>query len=293
MATRKGGLGKGLEALFVDNETEEITPSTLKLTEIEPNREQPRKDFDEKALSELADSIREHGVLQPLLVRPLKDGRYQLIAGERRWRASRMAGLTEVPVIVRDLDDQAAMELALIENLQRTDLNIMEEAAGYRELMERYGMTQEQVAKRVGKSRPAVANALRMLALPEATARLVREGKLTAGHARALLGLPDPAEIDPLAERVLAEGLSVRETERLVADRKVSPEKKPQPAVKNWGEDSRLKQTVLYLSEYFGRKAQIKAKKDGTGRIVIDFYSKEDLEALLKQMCGLDHEPEL
>ena len=293
MATRKGGLGKGLEALFVDNETEEITPSTLKLTEIEPKREQPRKDFDEKALSELADSIREHGVLQPLLVRPLKDGRYQLIAGERRWRASRMAGLTEVPVIVRDLDDQAAMELALIENLQRTDLNIMEEAAGYRELMERYGMTQEVVAKRVGKSRPAVANALRMLALPEATARLVREGKLTAGHARALLGLPDPAEIDPLAERVLAEGLSVRETERLVADRKVSPEKKPQPAVKNWGEDSRLKQTVLYLSEYFGRKAQIKAKKDGTGRIVIDFYSKEDLEALLKQMCGLDHEPEL
>lgn len=293
MATRKGGLGKGLEALFVDNETEEITPSTLKLTEIEPNREQPRKDFDEKALSELADSIREHGVLQPLLVRPLKDGRYQLIAGERRWRASRMAGLTEVPVIVRDLDDQAAMELALIENLQRTDLNIMEEAAGYRELMERYGMTQEVVAKRVGKSRPAVANALRMLALPEATARLVREGKLTAGHARAMLGLPDPAEIDPLAERVLAEGLSVRETERLVADRKVSPEKKPQPAVKNWGEDSRLKQTVLYLSEYFGRKAQIKAKKDGTGRIVIDFYSKEDLEALLKQMCGLDHETEL
>ena len=293
MATRKGGLGKGLEALFVDNETEEITPSTLKLTEIEPNREQPRKDFDEKALSELADSIREHGVLQPLLVRPLKDGRYQLSAGERRWRASRMAGLTEVPVIVRDLDDQAAMELALIENLQRTDLNIMEEAAGYRELMERYGMTQEVVAKRVGKSRPAVANALRMLALPEATAKLVREGKLTAGHARALLGLPDPAEIDPLAERVLAEGLSVRETERLVADRKVSPEKKPQPAVKNWGEDSRLKQTVLYLSEYFGRKAQIKAKKDGTGRIVIDFYSKEDLEALLKQMCGLDHEPEL
>ena len=256
MATRKGGLGKGLEALFVDNETEEITPSTLKLTEIERNREQPRKDFDEKALSELADSIREHGVLQPLLVRPLKDGRYQLIAGERRWRASRMAGLTEVPVIVRDLDDQAAMELALIENLQRTDLNIMEEAAGYRELMERYGMTQEVVAKRVGKSRPAVANALRMLALPEATARLVREGKLTAGHARALLGLPDPAEIDPLAERVLAEGLSVRETERLVADRKVSPEKKPQPAVKNWGEDSRLKQTVLYLSEYFGRTAQ-------------------------------------
>ena len=167
MATRKGGLGKGLEALFVENETREIAPSTLKIGEIEPNRNQPRHDFDENALAELADSIREHGVLQPLLVRPLPGGTYQIVAGERRWRASRMAGLTELPVIIRDLDDVATMEVALIENLQRSDLNPMEEAMGYQELMQQHGYTQEQVAKRVGKSRPAVANALRLLALPE------------------------------------------------------------------------------------------------------------------------------
>ena len=167
MATRKGGLGKGLEALFVENETDEITPSTLKIGEIEPNRGQPRHDFDETALAELADSIREHGVLQPLLVRPMPNGKYQIVAGERRWRASRMAGLTELPVIIRDLDEAAAMEVALIENLQRSDLNPMEEAMGYQELMQQHGYTQEQVAKRVGKSRPAVANAVRLLELSE------------------------------------------------------------------------------------------------------------------------------
>ena len=217
MATRKGGLGKGLEALFVENETDEITPSTLKIGEIEPNRGQPRHDFDETALAELADSIREHGVLQPLLVRPMPNGKYQIVAGERRWRASRMAGLTELPVIIRDLDEAAAMEVALIENLQRSDLNPMEEAMGYQELMQQHGYTQEQVAKRVGKSRPAVANALRLLALPEETARLVRDGKLSSGHARALLGLPEAGMIPALAERICQEGLSVRETERLVA----------------------------------------------------------------------------
>ena len=188
MATRKGGLGKGLEALFVENETREIAPSTLKIGEIEPNRNQPRHDFDENALAELADSIREHGVLQPLLVRPLPGGTYQIVAGERRWRASRMAGLTELPVIIRDLDDVATMEVALIENLQRSDLNPMEEAMGYQELMQQHGYTQEQVAKRVGKSRPTVANALRLLALPEETARLVRDGKLSSGPCPGIAG---------------------------------------------------------------------------------------------------------
>ena len=222
MATRKGGLGKGLEALFVENETDEITPSALKIGEIEPNRGQPRHDFDETALAELADSIREHGVLQPLLVRPMPNGKYQIVAGERRWRASRMAGLTELPVIIRDLDEAAAMEVALIENLQRSDLNPMEEAMGYQELTQQHGYTQEQVAKRVGKSRPAVANALRLLALPEGTARLVRDGKLSSGHARALLGLPEADMIPALAEGICQEGLSVRETERLVAGCKVT-----------------------------------------------------------------------
>ena len=163
---KKGGLGKGLDALFIDNETVNTGVVTLRLSEIEPNKEQPRKVFSEEALNELADSIKEHGVLQPLLVRPLPTGGYQLVAGERRWRASRMAGLQEVPVVIRDMDEEQAMEIALIENLQREDLNAIEEASGYKLLMERYGMTQEQVAKRVGKSRPAIANALRLLHLP-------------------------------------------------------------------------------------------------------------------------------
>ena len=164
--TKKGGLGKGLDALFMDNETADSGIVTLRLSEIEPNKDQPRKVFSEESLNELADSIKEHGVLQPLLVRPLSTGGYQLVAGERRWRAIRMEGLREVPVVIRDMDEEQAMEIALIENLQREDLNAIEEASGYKMLMERYGMTQEQVAKRVGKSRPAVANALRLLNLP-------------------------------------------------------------------------------------------------------------------------------
>lgn len=287
MATRRGGLGKGLEALFVENETTEIAPTTLKIGEIEPNRGQPRRDFDETALAELADSIREHGVLQPLLVRPLPGGKYQIVAGERRWRASRMAGLTEVPVIIRDLDEAAAMEVALIENLQRSDLNPMEEALGYQELMERHGYTQEQVAKRVGKSRPAVANALRLLALPEETAALVREGKLSPGHARALLGLPDRTMIAPLAERITREGLSVREAERLVAGCKVTgnaPKGSSQPR-SDWGEDSFFREAELAMAESLHRKVKIRAGKDGHGTLTVDFFSKEDLTELARQLC--------
>ncbi len=290
MATRKGGLGKGLEALFVDNETESIAPSTLKITEIEPNREQPRKDFDDTALAELADSIREHGVLQPLLVRPIQGGRYQIIAGERRWRASRMAGLSELPVIIKELDDVSAMEIALIENLQRSDLNIMEEALGYRELMEKHGYTQEHVAKRVGKSRPAVANALRMLSLPEQTADLVRTGKLTPGHARALLGLPQRELIDSIAGEVTKGGLSVRETEKLVAGYKVGksgPEKKKEkerPAG-DWGE-SFFREAELALSEALHRKVKIRYEKEGRGSLTIDYFSKDDLTELAKRLCG-------
>lgn len=175
---KKGGLGKGLDALFMDNETVDSGGVvTLRLSQIEPNRDQPRKIFSEEALNELADSIREHGVLQPLLVRPLPGGSYQLVAGERRWRASRMAGLQEVPVVIREMDEEQAMEIALIENLQREDLNAIEEATGYKQLMERYGMTQEQVAKRVGKSRPAIANALRLLNLPQKVMDMVGEGE--------------------------------------------------------------------------------------------------------------------
>ena len=188
---KKGGLGKGLDALFVENDTGDTSSVTLRISEIEPNREQPRKYFDEEALTELADSIRQHGVIQPLLVRPMENGTYQLVAGERRWRASRMAGLTEVPVVIKDLSEIEAMELALIENLQRQDLNPIEEAVGFQQLMERYSMTQEQVASRVGKSRPAVANALRLLNLPEQVVAMVQSGEVSPGHARALLKLEE------------------------------------------------------------------------------------------------------
>ena len=193
---KKGGLGKGLEALFVDNATadgEHLT--TLRISQVEPNKEQPRREFEAAALGELADSIREHGILQPLIVRPLEGDRYQIVAGERRWRAARMAGLTEVPAIVRELDDLVTMELALIENLQREDLTPLEEAEGYRSLMELYGMTQEQVARRVGKSRPVIANALRLLSLPEEVRRTLAEGKISAGHARVLVSAVSAQEI--------------------------------------------------------------------------------------------------
>ena len=197
---KQRGLGKGLEALFADNDTAgEQGAVTLKLSEIEPNREQPRKRFDEEALTQLAESIRIHGVIQPLLVRPAAGGTYQLVAGERRWRAARMAGLTEVPAVIKELSEQEAMELALIENLQREDLNPIEEALGYQELMDAYGFTQEQVAKRVGKSRSAVANALRLISLPEEIRPMLEDGSLSAGHARALLSLDDPKEMTELA----------------------------------------------------------------------------------------------
>ena len=212
---RRSGLGKGLDALFMDNDTNDTGVVTLRLSQIEPNREQPRKVFNEEALNELADSIREHGVLQPLLVRPLPGGVYQLVAGERRWRASRMAGLQEVPVVIREMDEEQAMEIALIENLQREDLNAIEEASGYKLLMERYNMTQEQVAKRVGKSRPAIANALRLLNLPEPVLEMVEEGEVSPGHARALLSFDDPQRMMDVAQKVRTGKYSVRDIERM------------------------------------------------------------------------------
>ena len=187
MAKKIGGLGKGLNAIFIENDSEDNNSSiTLKISEIEPNRTQPRKEFDEKALSELAESISQHGLLQPLLVRPLPLGGYQIVAGERRYRACRMAGLTEVPVTIRELSDSEAMEIALIENLQREDLTALEEALGYKALMDDYGFSQEEVATSVGKSRPAIANSLRLLKLPESVMEYLKDGRISAGHARAL-----------------------------------------------------------------------------------------------------------
>jgi len=282
MPKPKGGLGKGLDALFADNGIETGGVSSLKLSEIEPAPGQPRKAFDEEALSELARSIEAHGVLQPLLVRPVANGMYQIVAGERRWRAARMAGLTEVPVVVRELDEREAGELAMIENLQREDLNPLEEAEGYRSLMEKYSLTQEQVAQAVGKSRPAVANSLRILRLPPEVLPLVREGKLSAGHAKALLAVEDTGALVSLAKEAAAKGYSVREVEKLAA---AGPEK---PAQKPRGDalpkDKWYREMQAAMTTEFGRPVKIKEGKKG-GTLELPFYSRDDLNELAMKLA--------
>jgi len=285
MAKQKiGGLGKGLDALFVDNDTKDSGNMTLRISEIEPNADQPRKDFDEEALMELADSIRIHGVIQPLLVRPLDNGLYQLVAGERRWRASRMAGLQEVPVVIRDLSDHEAMEIALIENLQRQDLNVIEEALGYRQLMEKYDMTQEKVAERVGKSRPAIANTLRLLNLPQPVLDMVRAGEVSAGHARALLKLEDENEIIDLAKKIQKGRYSVRDVEKLTAKKKAAP-KAPKVQPGPWG-DSFYKELELAMNAELGRRVVITKKGQQSGTLQIDFFSPEELRDLCERIAG-------
>ncbi len=230
MAKKLGGLGKGLNAIFIENDSEKGDGAvTLKISEIEPNRSQPRKDFDEQSLGELAESISSHGLLQPLLVRPLPLGGYEIVAGERRYRACRMAGLNEVPVIIRELTESETMELALIENLQREDLTPLEEAEGYNVLMREHGFTQEEIAQSMGKSRPAIANALRLLKLPESVRELLREDKISAGHARALLTLGSEEEMLAVADEIIKKDLSVRQTEALCKKPvKIKPEKQPE-----------------------------------------------------------------
>ena len=284
---KKGGLGKGLDALFMDNETVDSGGVvTLRLSQIEPNRDQPRKIFSEEALNELADSIREHGVLQPLLVRPLPGGSYQLVAGERRWRASRMAGLQEVPVVIREMDEEQAMEIALIENLQREDLNAIEEATGYKQLMERYGMTQEQVAKRVGKSRPAIANALRLLNLPQKVMDMVGEGEVSPGHARALLAFDDQDRIVEIAQKVKTGKYSVRDIERMAKNQDEKKEKAAKaPEEPAWGGKSAfLTEMEIAMSMEMGRKERIIPNGEG-GTLQIQFWDEEDLKSLAEKFA--------
>lgn len=280
MAAKKGGLGRGLDALLVDNSIENISSSSavkLKLNEIEPNKNQPRKVFDDEALSELSASIEKHGIIQPLLVRPLPGGTYQLVAGERRWRAARMAGLTEAPVVIRELSDEDASALALIENLQREDLDPIEEAEGYRYLMDTYSITQEEAAQKVGKSRSAVANLMRLLSLPKDVLELVRAKTLSAGHARALLPLEDSALIAQFAKEIIEKGFSVRQTEKLVKDF-LKPQK---PGKKTAEKDKYITEVELSLCESLGRKVSIKGSEKG-GSITIEFFNKDDLEKLAK-----------
>ena len=282
MANKIGGLGRGLDALFAQNTLEDgVSTVTLPLDEIIPNREQPRKQFDDQALADLSASIAQHGVLQPLLVRPMADGSYQLVAGERRWRASRMAGLTEVPVVIRDMDEQESAELALIENLQREDLNPMEEAIGYRTLMENYGMTQEQTAQVVNKSRPAVANALRLLQLPEAVTELVASGKLAAGHARTVLAFEGEAAQIAAATAAVDKGLSVRELEKMAKAAKKAPRTTPQSKVR----DSFYDEVALSLKEALGRQVKVVTATKG-GTLQIEFFDPEDLRYLANKLAN-------
>lgn len=287
MAAKKGGLGRGLDALFADNSIEEIASTSavkLKIMDIEPNRNQPRKIFDEDALAELADSIAKHGVIQPLLVRPMPDGSYQLVAGERRWRASRMAGLTEVPVVIKELSDDEAMALALIENLQREDLNAIEEAQGIKALMDTLSLTQDEAAERVGKSRPAVANALRLLKLPDSVIALVSDGKLSPGHARALLGFKDEQDIIETADLIIEKGLTVRDVEKLVKKRNKEP-KAEKPAARR---ASYYDEVELALTDFLGRKVKVGTKPGKeSGVLEIDFFDKDDLTRLADALKSL------
>ena len=274
---KKGGLGRGFDSLFSENAADNEKPVTVRLSEIEPNRDQPRKEFDETALQELSDSIVRHGLLQPLLVRPLLGGGYQLVAGERRWRACRMADMDEVPVIVREMSDSEMMELAMIENLQREDLNPIEEAAGYKYLMDNYGLTQEQVAETCGKSRPAIANAVRLLSLPNDILELIKIGEITAGHGRAILAITDET-IREQAVIMAQRGASVRDIERL-SKKKKPTEKKPSDIKENF-----FKEMEIALKNDIGRRVKISHSSKEKGVISIEYYSKEDLSAIAKKL---------
>ncbi|MFV0497175.1 MAG: ParB/RepB/Spo0J family partition protein [Candidatus Fimivivens sp.] len=255
MAKPKRGLGKGLEALFADNDTADVSVSTLAIGEIEPNQDQPRKAFSPEALSQLAESIKEHGIVQPLVVRPLPNGRYQIVAGERRWRASRIAGLSILPVIIRELTDEQAFEVALVENLVRADLNPIEEALGYRTLVETFSMTQEHIARRVGRSRSAVANALRLLSLPKEVLAMLEEGTLSSGHARALLPLNEKDAL-AAANRVVSQALSVRQTEQLAKQILKAPAD-PNPPLRT---PSFYREMELALKDTLSRRVKVVSK---------------------------------
>ena len=280
MAKNKGGLGRGLDSLFADtlpeNESEsggEVT--TLPLRDIEPDKDQPRKAFEEESLTELAASITEHGLLQPIAVRPKPLGAgYVIIAGERRWRAARLAGLDEVPVIIKDVTDEQAAALALIENLQREDLDPIEVAEGCRQLIDKYGLTQESAAKKLGKSRSAVTNSLRLLALPEDVRRMVSAGKLSFGHAKVLLGLPSAELMQQAAAEVVAQNLNVRQTEALCKKLAKPPKEPVEPAPRG----TLPVEVEESLKQALGSEVNV-AYHDGKGKLTVHFYSDEQLKA--------------
>lgn len=289
MAKNKNtGLGRGLDAIFLDNTTEESGRGVtmLRLSDIEPRPDQPRKQFESESLALLADSIAENGVLQPLLVRAEGDGFYQIIAGERRWRASKMAGLTEVPAIITDADDKKAFELAIIENIQRENLNAIEEAAAIRDLMTEYGLTQEEVSTRISRSRSAVSNAIRLLDLPDSVMKAVSDGKLSAGHARALLGLRDSEKIISAAQTVISRGLSVRATEELVRSLNRAQEDAKKPPRAESEADRYMNWLCRKMSDSLERGVRIVGGKKK--HIELEYRDSDDLERMIRKLCGED-----
>lgn len=296
MSKKLSGLGRGIDAIFLENTVEEPEntggPQTLKIAQLEPKGDQPRKYFDTEALSQLAESIAAHGVLQPILVRKMEDGRYQIIAGERRFRAAKMAGLNEVPVVIMDSGEQQAAQIALIENVQREDLNPLEEAAAYRSLATEYHLSQEEIARQIGKSRSAIANALRLLDLPEEVRPMLASGELSAGHARALLGLRTVEDITTLAHTIVERGLSVRMTEeavrkmnrrRTMLERAADDEEEESAApVVDYGRE--LERRVM---KTIGRRVKLNTKR-GKKCITFFYEDNEDLENFLRTVCGKD-----
>lgn len=283
-----GGLGSGLDILLNENINESNENiKKLRLTDIEPNRKQPRREFSEEAVTTLADSIRQHGVLQPILVRPIGNGQYQIVAGERRWRAARMAGLDEVPVIINEMDDAEAMQIALIENLQRENLNPIEEAMAYCTLYEEYGMKQEEIAKTVGKSRSTIANMMRILSLPDEIKQMLENGSISAGHAKALLSIEDEEIQIEAAEKAAAGVFTVRHIEKLaqqlLEDDDEDYEEKPKPVKLI---DSYYKEVELSLNERLGRRVKVDYGKN-KGTLVLEFYDKDDLRDLADKIANL------
>lgn len=281
---KKSGLGKGLDALFEDNINESQGTQTIRMSEIEPNKSQPRRHFDENAITTLADSIRQHGLIQPILVRSTGTG-YQIVAGERRWRACRMLGMSEIPAVVKEFSDSETAQIALIENIQREDLNPIEEAAAYKELMENYNMTQEELSKAVGKSRSAIANAVRLLNMPEKVQELLRKGELSAGQAKAIAAAESEEQMIDLAERAANGQITVRAIEKLLAQK--DEEEKEEPAKA----DTEKKQAMNYLTEMeislhetLSRKVKINSKDGKKGTITIDFFDLDDLSDIASKL---------
>lgn len=281
---KKSGLGKGLDALFEDNINESQGTQTIRMSEIEPNKSQPRRHFDENAITTLADSIRQHGLIQPILVRSTGTG-YQIVAGERRWRACRMLGMSEIPAVVKEFSDSETAQIALIENIQREDLNPIEEAAAYKELMENYDMTQEELSKAVGKSRSAIANAVRLLNMPEKVQELLRKGELSAGQAKAIAAAESEEQMVDLAERAANGQITVRAIEKLLAQK--DEEEKEEPAKA----DTEKKQAMNYLTEMeislhetLSRKVKINSKDGKKGTITIDFFDPDDLSDIASKL---------